>query len=95
MLIYRKPPEEIEYLKLQLPAAAFGQRGSLRFKIPKQMINKTEEADPEKPDPEKPDPEKPDPSKEVDKDDLAQAPAGSNELRHYRFGNHAGGVATG
>jgi hypothetical protein len=78
--------------------------------ITKTEDEKNEQLDPETPNPGAPDAGTPDadasdaeasdadtlqPPEEVDKADSAHLPAGSNELRYHRFGNHAGGVATG
>ncbi len=37
-LVFEQQPPDIEYLRLELPAAAFGGVGHLRFQIPKSMI---------------------------------------------------------
>jgi hypothetical protein len=38
LLVFEPPRNEIHFLRLELPAAAFGDTGSLRFQIPKEMI---------------------------------------------------------
>jgi hypothetical protein len=38
LLVFEPPLEAIEFLRLELPASAFGATGSLRFQIPKEMI---------------------------------------------------------
>jgi len=38
LLVFEPPMNEIHFLRLELPAAAFGDRGSVRFQIPKEMI---------------------------------------------------------
>jgi hypothetical protein len=37
-LIFETPNPSVEYLRLELPASAFGEMGTLRFQIPKSMI---------------------------------------------------------
>jgi hypothetical protein len=56
--IFKKPADDIEYLELKLPASAFRRPGSLRFKIPADMIVTVEEGEEA--------PDQPDPFKEVD-----------------------------
>ena len=56
--IFKKPADDIEYLELKLPASAFRRSGSLRFKIPADMIVTVEEGGEA--------PDQPDPFKEVD-----------------------------
>jgi hypothetical protein len=38
LLVFEPPLNEIRFLRLELPAAAFGDTGSLRFQIPMGMI---------------------------------------------------------
>jgi len=51
ILVFERPIDDIEYLRLELPAGAFGEPGMLYFKIPKEMISQqdaiTEEPSPE------------------------------------------------
>jgi hypothetical protein len=39
VLVYPVPPADIEYLRLNLPAAAFGGTGEFHFQIPRSMID--------------------------------------------------------
>jgi hypothetical protein len=38
VLVFKPPPPDITFLRLTLPAAAFGGKGQLRWEIPRQMI---------------------------------------------------------
>ena len=38
VLVFPAPPAKVEYLRLQLPASAFGEPGEFRFQIPRRMI---------------------------------------------------------
>jgi len=38
LLVFEPPIDTIEYLRLELPASAFGEKGTLRFEIPKEWI---------------------------------------------------------
>jgi len=40
LLVFEPPVEAAEHLLLELPAAAFGEQGTLKFKIPREMINR-------------------------------------------------------
>lgn len=40
LLVFEPPPATIEYLRLELPACAFGAAGMLRLEIPKDMIQR-------------------------------------------------------
>lgn len=43
LLVFQRPAEGVEFLRLELPAAALGMQGTLRFKIPREMIAVGEE----------------------------------------------------
>ena len=43
VLVFEKPIKDVDYLRLELPAAAFGQKGPLKFQIPNSMIVSAEE----------------------------------------------------
>jgi hypothetical protein len=53
LLVFDPPAEGAEFLRLRLPAAAFGSSGDLRFQIPREMIVAAEEP-PELQDPGRP-----------------------------------------
>jgi hypothetical protein len=38
VLVFPVPPGDIEYLRLRLPASAFGLTGEFRFQLPRGMI---------------------------------------------------------
>jgi hypothetical protein len=38
VLVYPIPARDVEYLRLMLPASAFGLTGEYRFQIPRSMI---------------------------------------------------------
>ncbi len=38
MLVFERPVDAAEYLRLELPASVVGEKGVLRFQIPKKMI---------------------------------------------------------
>jgi hypothetical protein len=38
VLVFEAPPASINYLRLELPCAAFGAKGKLRLEIPRSMI---------------------------------------------------------
>jgi len=44
LLVFEPPIDTIEYLRLELPASAFGEKGTLRFEIPKEWIGVAAEA---------------------------------------------------
>jgi len=47
MLVFQKPVPKAAFLRLQFPAAAFDEDGTVRFKIPVSMIQNVEEVEPE------------------------------------------------
>ncbi len=69
VLVFEKPAEGAAYLRLELPAAAFGEKGSLRFEIPISMVAATPEPSIEKPEPsiEKTEPPMEKPGKDADR----------------------------
>jgi hypothetical protein len=40
LLVFEPPIDKVQFLRLELPAAAFGDSGSLRLQIPKAMIRR-------------------------------------------------------
>jgi hypothetical protein len=38
ILVFPVPPAEVEYLRLELPASAYGGQGAFRFQVPRSMI---------------------------------------------------------
>jgi hypothetical protein len=40
LLVFERPVDEVQFLRLELAAAAFGDTGSLRFQIPNEMIRR-------------------------------------------------------
>jgi hypothetical protein len=40
VVVFEEPVARAEYLRLELPASAFGGTGKLRFQIPKSMIER-------------------------------------------------------
>ncbi len=43
VLLFETPAERAEHLRLELPASAFGEQGSLRFEIPMSMVVRASE----------------------------------------------------
>ena len=58
VLVFDAPGDDVKYLRLSLPAAAFGSEGTLNFIIPGSMIDKGEQRKPSR-DPFASDPKKP------------------------------------
>lgn len=45
VLVFERPLENIQYLRLELPASAFGGKGAIRFQIPARLITKDPNAE--------------------------------------------------